>query len=598
MAERQEVQDLTVRGESIERVYGNYQDRRYLVNRRYQRKLVWTLEEKKSFIDSIIKGFPVPIILLAEKSADERSLFEIIDGMQRLNAITGFLENEYSVNDAHFDLNTMAATKALLDDGSLVQRRPMLSREACVRVASYTLPLSIYEFSRDEEVDEVFRRINSGGKKLSRQELRIAGSTGHFAQAVRAISAKIRGDVSAAETLLLNEMKRISIGSRELTYGIDVDEIFWIKQGVLTKEQVRESRDEELVADILSYMVLDPKPPSRSEFLDDYFGLGEGEASTQRLKDIELAIQKYTVESVAADFQRVLDTIKLTLNTSGQTFGQLLFGTQPPRAPRYFQAVFLAFHKLIVAENKEVPDYCGLVKLLSGIGQSINVPEGGRWGSQDRANATNATAGTIAPAFVAAKSYDPAQVRWITQLENILVQSYTEQPAYEFKQGFTRLDGRHKFDDDSFEKILKTLVGIANLRSGTRGYVLIGIADTEADAKRVQELFSVAPRPYERFFITGVEHEATGLGKSLDQLFQLVTEKIKQSGISEPLRDYVARNVKLVRYYEKTVLVLETHAQTDPSHFAGAFLVRKGNSLEEIPAAKYGELFRRFQTDL
>ena len=59
-------QELIVRGEQVERVFINYVDRRYIVNRRYQRKLIWTIEEKQSFIDSIMKGYPVPIVLLAE----------------------------------------------------------------------------------------------------------------------------------------------------------------------------------------------------------------------------------------------------------------------------------------------------------------------------------------------------------------------------------------------------------------------------------------------------------------------------------------------------------------------------------------------------
>lgn len=50
---------------------------------------------------------------------------------------------------------------------------------------------------------------------------------------------------------------------------------------------------------------------------------------------------------------------------------------------------------------------------------------------------------------------DPARVRWITQMENILTQSYTEQGAYDFKQGFLRLDGKNTFDDVSFDKILR-----------------------------------------------------------------------------------------------------------------------------------------------
>ena len=186
MADAQQNQNLTVKGESIERIYGNYRGNRYIVYRRYQRKLVWTLEEKRSFIDSIKSGYPVPIILLAEKKTDERNVFEIIDGMQRLNAIVGFIENEYSVDGHYFDLNTMAATKALLDDNQLGQQMPTLPREECVKIASYTVPLSIYEFSKNDEVDEVFRRINSGGRKLSRQELRIAGSLA-FWEAVRIV---------------------------------------------------------------------------------------------------------------------------------------------------------------------------------------------------------------------------------------------------------------------------------------------------------------------------------------------------------------------------------------------------------------------------
>lgn len=488
----------------------------------------------------------------------------------------------------------MAETKALLDSDRLRQREPLLPREACVKIASYTIPLSIYEFAGDGEVDEVFRRINSGGRKLSRQELRIAGSTGHFAQAVRYIASKVRGDVSSSDELPLNEMKKISITNKELDYGIDVDEMFWIKQGVLTKEQVRESRDEEVIADVLAFMILDDKPPSRSEMLDDFFGYSEGEGTQQRYEQIELAVQKHTVEVVTSDFQRVLDQLKVTLNRCGKTLGQLLFGEPPARAPRYFQVVFLALHKLIVVQNQEVVNQDQLVKLMDGSGKQITVPEGGRWGADARANSVNAAAGVYGAAFGPAEGYDPARVRWITQMENILTQSYTEQGAYDFKQGFLRLDGKNTFDEDSFDKILKTLVGIANIRKGVRGYVLIGVTESAADAHRVTSLYGINPMPFDRFFITGIEHEANVLGKSLDDLFMEMTVKIKASMLSEPLRDYVARNVKAVRYYDKTIFVLETHAQEEPSNFGGAFFVRYGNQLAEISTAQYGELFKRF----
>ena len=179
-------------------------------------------------------------------------------------------------------------------------------------------------------------------------------------------------------------------------------------------------------------------------------------------------------------------------------------------------------------------------------------------------------------------------------MENILTQSYTEQAAYDFKQGFLRLDGKHGFDEDSFDKILKTLAGIANIRKGVRGYVLVGVADAEADAMRVTQLYGVDAKPFERFFITGVEHEAKALGRSLDALFMELTTRIKNSALSEPLKDYVARNVKSVRYYDKTVFVFEAQAQEEPSNFNGVFFVRHGNKLAEVATAQYGELFKRF----
>ncbi|WP_082880090.1 DUF262 domain-containing protein [Methylomonas methanica] len=72
--------DLSIKGESIQSLYGAYLSKTFLVNRRYQRKLVWTIEEKRSFIDSIINGYPVPLVLLAEVTAERGKNLEIIDG--------------------------------------------------------------------------------------------------------------------------------------------------------------------------------------------------------------------------------------------------------------------------------------------------------------------------------------------------------------------------------------------------------------------------------------------------------------------------------------------------------------------------------------
>ena len=577
-------QELTVRGELVETTYRNFRQAKYWVNRRYQRKLIWTMEEKQGFIDSLIQGFPVPIVLLAE-STSQGSNLEIIDGMQRLNAVVSFIENDYTVDGLYFDLNTMAVTKDLLDKGDLTQKKPVLEREKCVQIATYSIPFSIYEFTDGSTVDEVFRRINSGGRKLSRQELRAAGALGHFATAVRKISTQVRGDASHTDILRLNEMASISITNRELNYGIPVDTIFWVNQGILTKEQVRESRDEELLVDILAYMVLPSPPPSRLEFFDDYYAMSDAELSLRRFNEIELAVQKRGSEFVIDDFQRTMDVLRETLEAAGQPFGRLLFEQQPARAPRYFQIVFLALYTLVIRENLMVANRGLLITRMRGSAKDISIPEGSRWGGEDRHTTIQAIAGTYREAFEPAKGADPARVHWITKIETLLSQSLTEQSLYDFKQGFLRLDSTKTFDEQSFEKILKTCAVISSNRRGCKGYVLVGIAETKETADRVADLFKVDAHRYLNFFIVGCLYKEEMLGRTADQAFQWIVDKITKSSLSSPLKEYVARHLKPVRYHDRTVYVFEVEGQEDPSHYNGVYYDRRGNQLHEVSGA-------------
>ena len=70
-----------INGKVVERSYEDYREDRYLVNRRYQRKLVWELQEKQAFIDSLANGFPVPLFLFAKSTYKGTDRNEIFDGM-------------------------------------------------------------------------------------------------------------------------------------------------------------------------------------------------------------------------------------------------------------------------------------------------------------------------------------------------------------------------------------------------------------------------------------------------------------------------------------------------------------------------------------
>ena len=339
-------QDLTNRSESVERVYGFYLSRRFVANRRYQRKLVWSIDEKRAFIDSLRQSFPVPLILLADVEYDQDTRFEIIDGMQRLNAVTSFIEGEFDLDGKYFDLETMAQTKLLADSGKLEQREPKLDREVCIKIVGYGLPLTVYPASNHAQIDEIFRRINAYGRHLSRQELRMAGVTSEFSQLVRSLASRVRGDVSAHDKLYLNEMKEISITSKDLPYGLNVDGIFWVNQGILTREYIRQSRDEELIADILGYVLLSPKLSSSAEIIDEFFGYSPEGGKQARRDEINAAVRKIGPEVITRQFLAVYEVLREVIKASGKKFSELMFKEAGQRVPRYFQSVFLGMWEL------------------------------------------------------------------------------------------------------------------------------------------------------------------------------------------------------------------------------------------------------------
>ncbi|HHE2179402.1 TPA: DUF262 domain-containing protein, partial [Klebsiella pneumoniae] len=127
-----------------------YKNGEFIVNRRYQRKLVWLMEEKEKFINSLLHNYPIPMVLTSRFIDTEYNGYEILDGLQRLNAITSFIENEFSVGGKYFDLASTAQTLELLKSGSVQQKNPTLSIEECSNILNYPVPISVTQYKNSE----------------------------------------------------------------------------------------------------------------------------------------------------------------------------------------------------------------------------------------------------------------------------------------------------------------------------------------------------------------------------------------------------------------------------------------------------------------
>jgi len=73
------------------------------VNSEYQRGSVWTKTQQKKLIDSVLRGYPLPMIYLHYKehkiAGMKSQSFEIIDGQQRINALYDFFQGAYKLFD-------------------------------------------------------------------------------------------------------------------------------------------------------------------------------------------------------------------------------------------------------------------------------------------------------------------------------------------------------------------------------------------------------------------------------------------------------------------------------------------------------------------
>lgn len=315
------------------------------MNRRYQRKLVWSLGQKRQLIDSILNDIPIPLVLSAKSDRSDGS-FEIIDGLQRMNAIVSFIENMFSYDGKYFNLESLGLTKYLMGEGRLKQGVPKMSREQSLKIAQYMIPVSTYSSEASSLVDETFRRINSSGRKLGMQEVRQAGSTSRIADLVRSISAEIRGDLSRSDVISLGEMTKISLRWKDEGDGpgVPVDDVFWIREGILRRDDLRSSKDEQLVLDLLVDILLDGSEDTSTEIRDDVY-----DTDSQVGKKIISALAGVSEsDTLPVRFKRVLELMSKIGQAGSANFWTRHTGKSTnDRTARYSHIAFRGFYTLL-----------------------------------------------------------------------------------------------------------------------------------------------------------------------------------------------------------------------------------------------------------
>lgn len=575
-------------GVSVQEIYRRYRENQIIVNRKYQRKLVWSEEEKAGLIDSILKGYPIPLILFAEFVGDDgRSYYEVLDGMQRLNAIVGFIENEYPVADKYFDINQLARAQQAEKEGLFegYHGDALHTPATCANLLDYQLAVTSYKIEVEESVFEIFRRINSSGRQLSSQERRQAGVLCAFSDLVREIAAEIRGD-STSEQVALSDMPQISIGNtRENSrYGLNADNTFWVKQGIITIQNLKNSDDEEIIADILISILLDEPFARSKENLDSAYDL-----NSEIYSKIQAALIRYTPKKLKSDVQNTFSVL-INCIESVSTDSNYLRSIVTPKSritfKNAFYTIFMAFFELLVKEDLSPFDNKGLLNSLFDLQSRIKV-ETHYATTENRRQNIDLTKGLMRPFFV---KKEPAALAHGSGLaldfENSIRRSKIETPRYEFKQGLLRLSEDRKYDKDLQEQILKTICAIANIGPNSEGYIFIGVADKTSDAQRIEKLDDIMPIPISSHFVVGVDREAKIMKVSLEDYCRKIVGFIKASPLSETLISSVLSSIDIVDYRSLSVIRIKVPSQPEMSYYGDEIYERQYNNTVKIESAK------------
>jgi hypothetical protein len=213
--------------------------KKYILDPEYQRRKRWDNIRKSRLIESFIMNVPIPPIFLYEI---EYSIYEVMDGQQRLTAIYDFYKG-------NFELEGLEYWREL--KGRNYQNLPDQVRRGIDRRYLSSIVL-LQETAKSQEEAEnlkkiVFERLNSGGEKLTPQETRNALLNGKFNQLCLKLS----------QNQYFRKMWNFPLESEG-------------EEKLLESESYRKMEDVELVLRFFAYRHLDKLKSPVDKFLDEY----------------------------------------------------------------------------------------------------------------------------------------------------------------------------------------------------------------------------------------------------------------------------------------------------------------------------------------
>jgi hypothetical protein len=173
-----DVERNNLRTDKIDLSYGElasmYETDELKITPEYQRLFRWDSDQQANFIESLLLGFPIPAIFVAEV---EHGVWELVDGLQRLSTVFEFMGVRKDIDGKQVPSSRLSFSvkddhKLPLLDGFTYETMSLRSRLTLKR--TYCRVEVIKTGSAPNMKYDVFERLNTGGSILEPQEIRNA----------------------------------------------------------------------------------------------------------------------------------------------------------------------------------------------------------------------------------------------------------------------------------------------------------------------------------------------------------------------------------------------------------------------------------------
>ena len=246
---------------------------------KFQRRGVWTPATRSHFIDTLLKQMPVPPIYIRVIQSDDRTrrVHQIIDGQQRISCVLDFINGKFRISKSIAETWAGKTFDALTPDEK-------------ARVTTYSFSAELFHAISDDEVLEMFARLNTYSVQLNAQELRNGRYFGQF---------------------------------KQTAYGLAYAHLgFWRRHEIFTERSIARMLEVELTSELLIAQIDGMQDKKKS--INNFYEMFDEKFDDRSLHDRR--------------FRAVIDVVS-------ESFSNTLSDTEFSRAPLFYSLYCAIYHR-------------------------------------------------------------------------------------------------------------------------------------------------------------------------------------------------------------------------------------------------------------